>query len=686
MSKAARGFRAYPPLIKITLWVAAIVALASLVQAIAWLAGLDFDVLSQGGGGRGVLLALALATLLAMMAADRRPAADYGLAADPNWARQWGLGLAIGALSYSGYCILAWLAGALVRTGEPLSGYRCASAVLSASTAIPVAVTQQIIFGGYVLSTLKDRYRPVVAALVSAVLFALLSRLENPAEILSAGSRPLLVGMFLIATLLGMLRLRYGSILFPAGLLAGWILVRRLIRKTAFLTTAGTAGPGSEGIVGWMAPRGDPRQAPLLWAFLVVAVAVCWYRLHRHGEGRPAAGQAAATSFKRVFPFSNLNALAPLDLWLAQLFDARFRVGLKYVPRLIVILVFSTLGTVLSLPERLLAPLLLRWRRAFQPVFVVGVHRSGTTHLHNLLSLDRQFRAPQNRHVINPLGMLSFGWLTTPLLGPFMTWARPMDAVRLSALTPQEEEFAIAGMCRVSPYWGLAFPRRVAKHDRCIFTGRLSPREQKVWRRTYLLFLRKLMLFSRKRPLLKSPYNTGRVAVLREMFPRAKFVHLCRHPYSVFSSNRHTARNGFVVFQLQDPDRHDCYESRFLDNYRALEESFTGDAARLPPEDVCRVRFEDLERDPIAVIRRIYASLDLDYDASFHRRLVRYIEAISDYKKNRFGELPQQDRRRIDAQMGPFMEQWGYRPSESSPTDRPAIPISDEEQPLKKAG
>ena len=108
-SRAVGGFRSYPPWVKIALWILAIGLSASVVQAAAWLAGLDFDVFSQSGGGRGVLLALGLATLLIMMAADRRPAADYGLAAGADWARQWFSGLVIGGLTYSGYCTLAWL-------------------------------------------------------------------------------------------------------------------------------------------------------------------------------------------------------------------------------------------------------------------------------------------------------------------------------------------------------------------------------------------------------------------------------------------------------------------------------------------------------------------------------------------------------------------------------------------------
>ncbi|MBI5651739.1 MAG: hypothetical protein HZC40_15045, partial [Chloroflexi bacterium] len=75
---------------------------------------------------------------------------------------------------------------------------------------------------------------------------------------------------------------------------------------------------------------------------------------------RSAERQAAfATSFKRVYPFSGMNNFAPLDVWLGRLWQARFAVGWKYVPRLIASLTFSVVSTVVSLPERLILPWLL---------------------------------------------------------------------------------------------------------------------------------------------------------------------------------------------------------------------------------------------------------------------------------------------------------------------------------------
>ncbi len=653
--QAAKGLAACSPLTKIAILFAAVAGIALLIEAVCWSLGLQWSILSESGGGRGVLLTLALAALMALMAADRRPIGDYGLSVGPGWAKALLGGFAVGAAVYGGYCAVALWRGAFLLQTASLSPYRVTSASISALTAFPVAIVQQIIFSGYLLSVLRDRYSRVVAVCGSALLFALLYRMQDAANVFAWQAQPLVVGMFLIAALLGVLRLKTGGIMVPSGFLAGCIFVRRLIRKTSLLTSAGATEATA-----WWAPAGDPRQAPVLWSLLVLGIAVCWLWLLRRGENQSSAsGPALDARFKRTFP-SHGSMLAPLDVWIACLARARFRVGLKYVPRLLAVLTMSTLNTVITLPERLLLPWLLRGRRVADPVFIVGVHRSGTTHLHNLLSLDPQFTSPRAYHIMNPAGFAVSGWPLLPLFAAFLPWKRPMDSVRFHIFAPQEEEFALAGMCRVSPYWGLTFPRDGAAYDQFIFPGRFTPRERKTWRREYFSLLRRMSIFSSKRPLLKNPYNTARVAALAEMFPRARFIHIHRHPHAVYRSNMHTAREGHVVNQLQDPDPSDNYQTRFLDNYRDMEDAFYQESGQLPCQQVAEVRFEQLEHDPLGEVRRLYRELNLEFTEAYRQRLERYLASIAGYRKNRFKPLSDEQQRAIAKKMGRFMAQWGY--------------------------
>ena len=94
---------------------------------------------------------------------------------------------------------------------------------------------------------------------------------------------------------------------------------------------------------------------------------------------------------------------------------------------------------------------------------------------------------------------------------------------------------------------------------------------------------------------------------------------------------------------------------------RAMEEAFYEASRRMPAQTFAEMRFEDLERDPIGQIRRLYAQLGLSISPLFQQRLERYLRSVAGYQKNRFSTLPEAQQREIDAKMGLFMERWGYR-------------------------
>ncbi len=655
-------FPAWHPLTKLGAWLAIVLGLAATIQAAAWLLGIDFNILSHGNGGRGVLLVLALGVLLVLMALERRPAADFGLVAGSDWTFALGGGFAVGVVSYAGYCLLATAAGAFEFHPERGTAYRWVSSLGEGLAGFPLAAAQQLIFSGYLLTLFRGRYpRPVSAALVG-VLFAGLHYVDRPWAALSAAEAPLALGLGLIAALLAYQRMAHGGVLVPIGLLSGWLLVRRVMKKTALVSL------GDPSAALWWCPDADPRRAPLMWLALACGLVgyMVWVRLR--GERQHTDPLAITASFKQVAPLSNVSMLAPLDLWIGRLWQARLAVGWKYLPRLAAILAFSSVNTLLSLPERLLAPLLLRRKQVADPLFVLGVHRSGTTHLHNLLALDPQLVAPLAYQIMNPHGFLSTGWLWVPLFGAFSPWQRPMDSVRFHIFSPNEEEFALSGMTRLSPYWALTFPRQVAYYDRYIHPADFSPRELAAWQRCYQTFVRKLTAWTRRRPVLKNPHNTARVSALRQMYPGAKFIHLHRDPTAVYRSNLHMAREGHCVHQLQDPDADDNYSTRFLANYRAMEEAYYEQTRDLPPNQVVEVRYEDLDRDPLGTLARIYGQLELDLSPEFRRRLERYLGSVADYQKNRFRPMPEEQARLLNAEVGSLFDRWGYpRPSATPP-------------------
>ena len=640
------------PLAKLSLWAIGVVLVAGALQFAALALGVDFSITSKSSGGTAVIL-IAFALLLAMMAVESRPLADYGLVPDNGWRRRALIGAALGGSVYLVCCGVAWWQGVIVLHPESVSIARGLKAMLAAASAAPVAVTGQIIFSGYLLTTLRDRHSRPVAVLLPAVLFASAVAATSSGGIASAQGARLFAGMMLVQSLLGILRLRTGSIVLPAGVLTGAIMIRKASSKSRLV---GFDYDNSEGW--WLAPGGDPRQGVLMWGMLAVAIVAAGVILWRRGERRLDADTQVDASFKRYMPFSNLLGLATLNRWVVLLWQAKFRIGPLYLPRLAVSLIGSTGATLLALPERLIAPLLLR-RPAPAPIFIVGMPRSGTTHLHNLLALDPQFRSPRNYEVFNPHGFLT-GWLTTAILTPFMTWRRPMDSVQMTVASAQEEEFAMAAMGSPSPYWGFCLPGEIDRHDRYWHPEGFSASEKRQWQRHYELFLRKLTCWRRRTPLLKNPANTGRVAMLKELFPQAKFIHIVRHPHAVWQSNQRLAEHGLAVFQLQDHQPGNNYATRSLQNYRGLMDSYYDDTASLAASDVAEVRFEDLEAGPLAAVRSLYRQLGMTPSPEFESRLKAYLESVSGYRKNRFPTLAADDREKIDTVMAPYLKAWGY--------------------------
>ena len=91
------------------------------------------------------------------------------------------------------------------------------------------------------------------------------------------------------------------------------------------------------------------------------------------------------------------------------------------------------------------------------PLFILGHWRSGTTHLHNLLSLDENFTAPTAFQCLLPHHCL-FSRNGTTLFNWLAPDKRPMDNMAFSANTPHEDEFALAALSTVSPYMKVLFP------------------------------------------------------------------------------------------------------------------------------------------------------------------------------------------------------------------------------------
>lgn len=296
------------------------------------------------------------------------------------------------------------------------------------------------------------------------------------------------------------------------------------------------------------------------------------------------------------------------------------------------------------------------------PVFIVGHWRSGTTHLYNILSRSPRFGYVTPLATGLPWEFLGLGEIIRPFLDALLPSDRLIDRVPVDPDSPQEDEAALANMQALSFYHGIFFPRDLRRHfRRGIFFDGCSGEEVREWEERFLHFLEKVALQQRAdRLLIKNPVYTARIARLRALLPGAKFVHIYRNPYVVYQSTRafyDALLDELALQRVEDPP----VEELVLESYPRIMGSLLRDASRLPSSDFVEVRYEDLDREPMEEVRKIFRALEL---AGFERdrgRFSRYLESVSDYRKNRY-DFPPDVVSTVRARWGRFVERWGYEP------------------------
>lgn len=342
-----------------------------------------------------------------------------------------------------------------------------------------------------------------------------------------------------------------------------------------------------------------------------------------------------------AWPVPHLLALAPLDVWLRLLVTAR-RVHPSYWPRLTFCLFTSWVGTVLTMPERLLlAPILFaRFRRDTRldhppgVVVILGYYRTGTTHLHNLLASDPRVNTPRWSQCLAGQGWLLSWTLMRFILTPFLGNTRPQDGVGFGPDWPAEDDFALATWAGASSLPGrFVFPSRWETFARWHDLQGLSPRELARWRRTTAAFCWKITRFRGSSPLvLKTPSHTARVAELDRLFhAKARFIHISREPAAVLASNlkMHASLGPHALEDLPEPA---VLAARIGAEYQAAESKCRAELAVLNPARVVHIRYDDLIADPMAELARIRPALGLPNDGHAQRAALAYLHRVGRYR------------------------------------------------------
>lgn len=249
------------------------------------------------------------------------------------------------------------------------------------------------------------------------------------------------------------------------------------------------------------------------------------------------------------------------------------------------------------------------WRK---PVFLVGLPRSGTTHLFHLMSQDVRFGFPTRFDAFNP-----HTFLTLRKLGLHRVLARkppvkrPMDNVRVGWLSPEEDNIALGILAGSGPRVEGAFPKHASYPERFRSFQERSEEERVAFRSALRLFTQKLV-HAYDRPLvLKSPAHALCIEDILVVFPEARFVGIIRKPDTQFASLRHmhsvTSDENWATLQTS-PEISDADLLARVDHH---VRAYCQARAAIPAGKLFEIRYEDLVADEARTMSRVYAALDL---------------------------------------------------------------------------
>ncbi len=305
------------------------------------------------------------------------------------------------------------------------------------------------------------------------------------------------------------------------------------------------------------------------------------------------------------------------------------------------------------------------------PIFVIGHWRSGTTLLHELLVRDPRHTFPDTYACFAPNHFLVSGWIFKPFLKWLLPSKRPIDNMPAGWDHPQEDEFAICNMGLPSPYLTIAFPNHPPQCQEYLDFQNVPEADRNRWKNTFLWFLRCITLQNPKRIVLKSPPHTARIRVLLEMFPKAKFVHIVRNPYSIFPSTVNLWKRLYQDEGLQVPTGAGL-EDHVYDTLNRMYDAFERDRELLGPGQFCEVRFERLVADPLAEMQRVYDELELNEFDAARPGIEDYFAGQKNYKKNRFQMTPEM-RAEIARRWSKFFEKYDYPVDDAKTSQKTAV-------------
>jgi hypothetical protein len=349
-----------------------------------------------------------------------------------------------------------------------------------------------------------------------------------------------------------------------------------------------------------------------------------------------------------------------MSAWFRLLRENRFAVTPTRIPLALSVTVASAANSLLAGTQSLFFKRRISATQIPEnPIFVIGHWRSGTTLLHQLLTLDSRHTYPDTYACLAPSHFLISRYLVPWWLGLLMPKRRPMDNVPVGWKEPQEDEWAFCLQGLPSVYRTIAFPRRLPQCPESLTLDDLPTGVAQQWEQTLTTFLNSVMIGQESsRLVLKSPTHTARIGHLYRMFPHARFIHVVRDPLSVFPSTMKLWTSLATDHGLQLPDE-DELRTYVIDTFTQMYDAFESQRTEIPEKQICDVRYEHLVADPVGQLARIYQDLDLGQFEQVRPHIEQRTKVMRGYQTNQY-QVSDQERQLVSERWSDFCDRYSY--------------------------
>ena len=293
-----------------------------------------------------------------------------------------------------------------------------------------------------------------------------------------------------------------------------------------------------------------------------------------------------------------------------------------------------------------------------RPLVVVGLPRSGTTHLVNLIAADQRLRSmplfegqepvadpnePLGEGGVDPRWARSQrGWQGMQATAPLLAAMHPMNPDHIH----EEIELQLPDVASYNQEWVVRAPRwrdHYLAHDQ-------TPH--------YAYMKRVLQILQWTRPrerwVLKSPQHLEQLGPLLATFPDATIAVTHRDPVSVVQSAATMLAYGARMnYRTPEPE---WYLEYWTDRIRRLLEASVRDRPLLPGSAI-DVLFHEFMADDLATVERIYEAAGLPMTGAARGQIAAYLR---DHPRGREGQVVYDLRRDFGAEPAAVREPFGF--------------------------